>query len=410
MRIAIDATLLRKENTGTGFYIINLINGLLKIDGKTENKTSDIINNNKGDDKDSHNEYYVILNERDSENFFDFSKTKNFFIVDKKFNSRIERVLWQFFLLPFELKNYKIDVLHSPNYITPLIKHGLKIIVTIHDLTFLIFPEKFTITKRLFFRFFVPRFIKKADKIIAVSNNTKKDILNFFKVNEDKIEVTYESIPEYYYKREENIEDKRSDNISETRDRDEDRNILKKYGIEKKFILFVGMIEPRKNVLNILKAYKKIEKDLDADLVIVGKKGWYFKEIEEYFERAKEEGLKNKIIFTGYVSEPKLKYFYKNAFIFVYPSIYEGFGLPPLQAMASGIPVITSNSSSIPEVVGDAAIKINPENVDELADAIMQLYSDFNKREGLVKNGLLQASKFSIENFAENTLKVYLSV
>lgn len=371
MRIAIDATLLRKENTGTGFYIINLINGLLKLN-------------------DDNNQYYIFIDEDLAAQYFDFNRNKNFYILDKKFKNRIQRVLWQFFFLPFELRKKNIEVLHSPNYITPLIKLGFKIIVTVHDLTFFIFPEKFTIIKRLFFKFFVPWFIKKADKIIAVSNNTKKDILRYFKIREEKIAVTFESIPEYY-----------------RRDILPGNEMLEKYGISRKYFLFVGMIEPRKNILTILKAYKKIENDLEADLVIVGKKGWYFKEIEEYFESLKKEGLKNNIIFTGYVSEPELKYFYKNALIFIYPSIYEGFGLPPLQSMACGVPVITSNTSSLPEVVGDAAIKVDPSDIDGLAETIKKLYFDPSKRNEMVEKGILQAKKFSLEKFALKTLEAY---
>ena len=371
MRIAIDATLVRKENTGTGFYIINLINGLLKLN-------------------DDNNQYYIFIDEDLAAQYFDFNRNKNFYILDKKFKNRIQRVLWQFFFLSFELRKKNIKVLHSPNYITPLIKLGFKIIVTVHDLTFFIFPEKFTIIKRLFFKFFVPWFIKKADKIIAVSNNTKKDILRYFKIREEKIAVTFESIPEYY-----------------RRDILPGNEMLEKYGISRKYFLFVGMIEPRKNILTILKAYKKIENDLEADLVIVGKKGWYFKEIEEYFESLKKEGLKNNIIFTGYVSEPELKYFYKNALIFIYPSIYEGFGLPPLQSMACGVPVITSNTSSLPEVVGDAAIKVDPSDIDGLAETIKKLYFDPSKRNEMVEKGILQAKKFSLEKFALKTLEAY---
>ena len=371
MKIAIDATLLRKENTGTGFYIINLVNGLLET----------------SDDKDS---FYIIVDKELAGIFFDFKGRKNFYILDKKFKNRIQRVLWQFFVLPFELKKKNINILHSPNYVTPLIKLGLKIVVTIHDLTFFIFPEKFTITKRLFFKFFIPMFIKKADKVIAVSENTRKDILRYFKIKKENVTVTYESIPKYY-----------------NCDIQPEKNLLSKYGIDKEYMLFVGMIEPRKNILSILKAYKKIEKEINADLVIVGKKGWYFKEIEQYFENIKSEGLKNKIIFTGYVAEPELKYFYKNALIFIYPSIYEGFGLPPLQSMACGVPVITSDTSSLPEVVADSAIKIDPENEDRLADEIKKLYFNPLKRKEMSEKGIRQAEKFSLKNFAIKTLEVY---
>lgn len=370
MKIAIDATIIRKENTGTGFYIINLINGLAKI-------------------KDG-NDYYIFMNNELSKEFFNF-ENNNFHIINKNFKNRIFRVIWQFFLFPFELKKLKVRVLHSPNYITPLFKLGFKVIVTIHDLTFYLFPEKFTVTKRLLFKYMLPLFIKISDKIIAVSNNTKKDILKFFKISERKVIVTFESYPEYYtYNNDSN-----------------DQNILTKYGIGSKYLLFVGMIEPRKNILSILKSFKEIDSDLELDLVIAGKKGWYYKEIELYLEKLLRIGIKNKIIFTGYVSEPELKYLYQNAFIFIYPSIYEGFGIPPLQAMACKVPVITSNLSSLPEVVGDAAIMVNPYDINKISEAIKTLYIDFDKRSELVNKGVIQAKKFSLENFAKNTIDVY---
>lgn len=370
MKIAIDATIIRKENTGTGFYIINLINGLAKI-------------------KDG-NDYYIFMNNELSKEFFNF-ENNNFHIINKNFKNRIFRVIWQFFLFPFELKKLKVRVLHSPNYITPLFKLGFKVIVTIHDLTFYLFPEKFTVTKRLLFKYMLPLFIKISDKIIAVSNNTKKDILKFFKISERKVIVTFESYPEYYtYNNDSN-----------------DQNILIKYGIGSKYLLFVGMIEPRKNILSILKSFKEIDSDLELDLVIAGKKGWYYREIELYLEKLLRIGIKNKIIFTGYVSEPELKYLYQNAFIFIYPSIYEGFGLPPLQAMACKVPVITSNLSSLPEVVGNAAIMVNPYDINKISEAIRTLYNDFDKRSELVNKGVIQAKKFSLENFAKNTIDVY---
>jgi len=374
MRIAIDATIIRKEITGTGFYIINLLNGLTKIDNL--------------------NKYYIFGDKQCLEEFIKINK-KNFIVVNKRFKNRVIRILWQYFIFPIVLKRKRIDILHSPNYITPLFKFGFKIILTVHDLTFLLFPLKYTITKRLLFGKMLPFFIKMSDKIIAVSENTKKDILKFFNIPEDKIVVTYESYPDYY-----------NDSI----DASTAKSVVKKYGIEKNFILYVGMIEPRKNIISLLKAFSKLDNEIDLDLVIVGKKGWYYEEIERYMENIKFTELKNKIIFTGYVPEEELKYFYKSAFIFVYPTLYEGFGLPPLQAMACGTPVITSNISSLPEVVGDAAIKINPDDLGELKNSIKCLYKNEEKRDKLIKKGLENAKKFSLENAALNVLSLYNSL
>ncbi|MBC8390244.1 MAG: glycosyltransferase family 4 protein [Actinobacteria bacterium] len=371
MKIAIDATIVRKENTGVGFYVINLLSGLCRAD--------------------DHNEYYIFMN-KNLLSELSIIKKKNINIIHKNFKSRFFRIFWQLFILPFNLRSMKISLLHSTNYITPLIKIGFKIIVTIHDFTFYLFPEKYTIMKRIFYKSFIPFFIKISDKVITDSNNTKKDIFKIFNISERKITVIYVSYQEYY------------NNI---KNNDLSKKILMKYNINRNFILFVGMIEPRKNILSILKAFIEIDEELDLDLVIVGKKGWYFKEIDNFMEKIKGLKLTNKIIFTGYVPEKEIKYFYQSALIFVFPSFYEGFGLPPLQAMACGTPVITSNVSSLPEVVGDSAIRIDPNNLEELTNSIKLLYNNPAKRSELIRKGLKQAKKFNLIRIAKKTISIY---
>jgi glycosyltransferase involved in cell wall biosynthesis len=374
MKIAIDGTILKEHITGTGFYIVNLIQGLLKVDFQ--------------------NNYFIFTDESIYRNHIK-TEGKNFHIIHKKFKSRVFRVFWQWFILPFQLKKMKIKVLHSPNYITPLFKLGFRVIVTVHDLTFILFPEKYTIVKRLLFSKMVPLFIRIADSVIAVSENTKTDILKLIGIKEEKVFVTYESFPEYYNNRI-NGEDA--------------KKILKQYGINRGYILYVGMIEPRKNILNLLKAFETLDDYLDIDLVIVGGKGWYYKEIESYIHNIQRSNKKNKIFFTGYIDEPELKYFFKLAFIFVYPSLYEGFGLPPLQAMACGTPVITSNISSLPEVVGDAAITIDPENLDDLVENLKLLNSDRQFRNDLIKKGFERSKLFNLEKVAKKTISVYKNI
>ena len=371
MRIAIDATILRNQNTGTGFYIINLITGLLNADAD--------------------NEYIIFGDKKIIDKLVPVNK-KNFRVENVKFKSRIFRVFWQLFVLSSKLRKMQINVLHSTNYITPLFKFKLRVIVTVNDLTFFLFPEKFTVTKRLFFKFMVPIFVKRADEIIAASENTKKDILKFFKIPVEKIAVTFESYPAYY-----------NSNIS----KEDSAIVLDKYGIIKNYFLFVGMIEPRKNILSILKAFIELDEELDEDLIIVGKKGWYYREIEQFMDNIKDKKLKNKIIFTGFVSELELVSLYQNATIFLYPSFYEGFGIPPLEAMVCGVPVITSNTSSLPEVVGDAAIQINPYNYLELKEAIKFLKENPHKRSEMSVKGKEQAKKFSLDEFTRNTINIY---
>ncbi len=372
--IAIDGTIIREEITGTGFYITNLVNGLAKID--------------------AHNQYFILGDRQYLQKFLDLDRD-NFHIVHQRFKSRILRVMWQYFLLPLKLRRLGIDILHSPNIITPLYKLKFKIIVTIHDMTFLLFPKKYTIAKRLLFRKMIPVYIRMADRIFACSKNTKTDILKFFKHAETKTVVTYESYPPYYNTR---IDAQKAEAV------------LKEWGIAKDFILFVGMIEPRKNILSLLKAFSDLDRELDADLVIVGKKGWYYEEIEQFLSQRKNRKQKNRILFTGYVPEQQLKYFYRQAMMFAYPSFYEGFGLPPLQAMACGTPVITSATSSLPEVVGDAALTIDPHDVEALKSAIRTLYADPQKRDALVQKGLQNIQRFGPETIASKALAVYNSL
>ncbi|MCL4385561.1 MAG: glycosyltransferase family 4 protein [Actinobacteria bacterium] len=374
MKIAIDATIVRKENTGTGFYIINLLNGLLKKDNK--------------------NEYIVFIDGNVANKLLKIKKD-NFKIINKNFRYKFSRILWQLFLLPIVLKKNKVDVLHSSNYVTPLYKLGFKIIVTIHDLTFLLFPEKYTIMKRLFYKIMIPFFVKVSDKIIAISNNTKTDILKYFKLNDDKVTIVYACC---------------SENFNNIVDEIKAKEVLLKYEIKKDYMLFVGMIEPRKNIISILRAFKEIDKDINADLIIAGKKGWYFKEIEEFMKNVKNMDLKNNIIFTGYVPEEDMKYLFQKALFFIFPSFYEGFGLPPLQAMACGTPVITSNISSLPEVVGKAAILINPYDLHDLSESMKFLYFNSEKRKELSNLGLEQCKKFNIDNIAINVIKIFESL
>jgi len=370
MKIAIDATIVREENTGTGFYILNLLNGLLKIDEK--------------------NEYIIFIDESVAKNMLKIKKS-NFKIINKVFKYKLTRILWQLLILPMVLKKKKVNILHSANYVTPLYKLGFKIIVTIHDVTFLLFPEKYTITKRLFYRLMIPIFVKISDKIIAISDNTKKDILLIFKVPDEKVVVIYATC---------------SENFNNIIDENKNTEVLSRYNIDKAFMLFVGMIEPRKNIISILNAFKDMDKEIDADLVIVGKKGWYFKEIEDFIIQSKNSNLKNKIIFTGYVPENEIKSLFQKALFFIFPSFYEGFGLPPLQAMACGTPVITSNISSLPEVVGEAAIYIDPYELEELKNAMLYLYNNIAKREELIKKGFLQCDNFRIEIVARSLVNV----
>ena len=234
------------------------------------------------------------------------------------------------------------------------------------------------------------REVQKADKIIAVSESTKSDLINLYKINPDKIEVIYSGVGKQFSQIKNNQK--------------KIKLILRKYNLPHEFILYFGTIEPRKNLIGLIKAFEVL-KDKNCKLVIAGTKGWLYKDI---LKTAKESKKRKDIIFTGFIEESDKPYLYNLSKIFVYPSFFEGFGFPPLEAMACGIPTIVSSNSSLPEVVGNAALMINPMNIDELAWAMDILLSDENLRKKLIKDGLKQAQKFSWQKCAQKTLDILI--
>ena len=250
------------------------------------------------------------------------------------------------------------------------------LIVTVHDIIPILYPQYHPLKRALYFKYFLKPLLKKADKIISVSEATKKDLVGKLNIEERKIKVIHLGVSEKF---------KPTEDIS----------VLKKYGINKNYIFFLGTIEPRKNVQRLIEAYNKLE--CEDKLVIAGGKGWG------------EEVTSNNenIVFTSYVDEKDLPALYSHATLFVYPSLYEGFGLPVLEAMACGTPVITSNISSLQEVSGNAAVLCDPMNVEDIKDKIRLVLDDNQLQESLRVKGLERATKFNWEKCARETEKVY---
>jgi len=376
MKIGIDITTLLVENykVGIPWYAYRLIKNIEKID-----KTN----------------LYVLYacSTTKYKKKFDLKKefkSENFHIQVKFFHRRIFNYAVQIFL-PIEFFFGRFDIIHTLHPFSPINLYG-KQVVTIHDLTPLINPDWFHQLYDKEFRFIISKAIKRTDVIITVSHSTKRDLINFFNVNPEKIKVIYLA-PDETYRR---IEDDEA--ITQ---------VKKKYKITKKYLLFVGTIEPRKNLVRLLNVFKKIKNKLsDYQLVITGKIGWKTKIFFETLENIPER-IKNDIIITGYVSQDDLPLLYNGCDIFIYPSLYEGFGFPVVEAMRCGVPVITSNVSSMPEVAGDAAILVNPENEEEIGNAIIRLIEDRELREELKKRGLERSKMFSWKKTAIETLKVY---
>lgn len=373
MRIGIDISLIAPPRTGIGNYTYYLVKNLLEINKK--------------------NHYILFSNRVIPCDIFDKDLKNNEFKIIKLI-PKIRPFLWYLVYLPFYIKRHKIDIFLSTNFFTPVINWKTKVLTAIHDLTAQKYPQTHKWQARLMHKLFLQSSLKKSNLIISDSESTKMDIIDLFNIPSEKIRVIYPAISEIFKKI-------------------EDLNLLKsvkaKYSLPDRYILFVGTLEPRKNLALLLKAFAELKKtqSIGHKLVIVGRKGWLYSDI---FDIIRKEQLLEEIILTGYVEEIDLPAIYSMAEVLVYPSIYEGFGLPPLEAMACGCPVIASNTSSLPEVVGDAGILINPYDVEALKQAILSVIRDDALRNLLRDRGLERAKMFSWEKTAKEVLKCFYEI
>ncbi len=274
---------------------------------------------------------------------------------------------------------------HAPHYNIPLLYKD-KMLVTVHDLIHLKFPQLLPNKAALAYsKFMLNQAGKRAEKIIAVSQNTKNDLMDMLNIPEEKIQVIYNGLAEY------KVHDIDKSTASKS---------LRKLGVSKRYLLYVGNVRPHKNIDRLIAAFSIVHRNLnDVELVITGAaKGKI------------EDKVVNGIVFTGFVNNEDLNCLYSNAEIFVFPSLYEGFGFPPLEAMQRGIPVVCSNSSSLPEVVGDAALLFDPYEAEDIADKIMKALTDTSLSAILRDKGREQVRKFSMKQFQKNMTDLYRSM
>lgn len=296
--------------------------------------------------------------------------------------------------IPFALytAQQKPDLIFSPTHYIPRFS-PVKRVVTIFDLAYLHFPQMFGKKDLIKLINWTKFSILKSDHIITISNFTKKDIIKNYNVSEAKITVAYPGYDKEKFRP-----------ISDTKRRSE---ILEKYHIDGRYIIYVGTIQPRKNLLRLIGAMKEIE---GVKLVIVGKtkglgrEGWMF---EEILGAPQKFGIEDRVIFTGFVPTEDLPYLISGAEAFVWPSLWEGFGIPPLEAMACGTPVVVSDVSSLPEVVGDAGVIINQESITHIKEGILKILEDREFHQKMSKKGLEQAKKFSWEKMAKEVLVTF---
>lgn len=349
---------------------------------------------------------------RDEDQILLFSAGKKFSLQSQEIESLLERnsnINYRHLNIPSKLVNLgfkidirdwfcdflgKYDVFFAPNInFFPKFKGSLKVVLTVHDLSFLVHSDFFTLRQRAWHRLVgLRKTLETVDKIVAVSKSTKSDLLKHFDLNSQKVEIIYPGIDESFADL-----DLSSGEVE---------RIYTKYDLpQQDFILCLSTLEPRKNLQALVKAFELLEKR-NFHLVLVGSKGWKYKNLLRRIAKSKHS---DRIHLVGPCAREDRVYLYNLASVFVYPSFFEGFGLPPLEAMASGTPVITSQNSSLPEVVGDSAVLVDPRRPEEFAEAIEIVLDDSELSQKLIREGKRKSSKFGWSKAASKLYEIFKS-
>ncbi len=299
------------------------------------------------------------------------------------------RILWEQLWQPVELRRERIDLLHSMAFVQPLAL-GCAGVVTIYDLSFFLFPQRLPSWRREYLRWGTASSARRATRVIAISSSTKHDIVRLLGVSESRVDVVACGV---------------DDDFRPIESEEQLESLRRKRHLPPEILLFVGTLEPRKNLTTLLRSYALLRQRFDPPpLVVGGPKGWRH---EEVFSLAEELGLQKHVLFPGYIPRDELPLWYNAASLFVYPSLYEGFGLPPLEAMACGTPVVASNTSALPEVVGDAGLLVEPTDAEGMADAMYRVLADSELKDTLRAKGLERARTFSWQRAARETARTY---
>lgn len=370
--ILLDSTPLPKQPVGAGIYIKTLVKSLLQI---------------------TSNFHFRVLAHKDDFVTFNLDESFRDHFIFCNDHGRAVRLLSEQLRYPALIHHEKIDLFHGLHYSFPFFTACPKI-VTIHDLTYFTNPEQHIFLKRIYFKFFIKQACKKVDHILTISKNTQIDLLKMINCNSQKITVTQLGVDDVYF-------EEATDFVKE--------KIKQKYNLPNDFLLFIGLIEPRKNVPLLIKAFLNLadQNKIDCDLVIAGRWGW---ESEAILSEISTHPANSKIHFIGYVDESEKPALFQLAKIFVYPSMYEGFGLPVLEAMASGTPVITTNISSMPEIVKDCGVLIEPNDMKALENAMILLINDHGLRCHFSSKAKLRSKDFSWQNTVNLTIEAYEKV
>lgn len=367
MRIAIDARFLDRQITGIGRYLLNILKELPNQD---------------------HNNEYLLFTNSDlpiDKTFYKIISYKNFVLPFKLYSP-----IWLNTALPKLIKENKVDLLFESNVLLPLVNLGrTKCISVVHDVIFRVFKEYYPFVYRQYLSMFLPPTFRKADCIITVSELSKNDIIKYYKIPQEKIQIVYNTASEQFRQR-------NSEEFDFSK-------ILNEYSLPPKYLLFVGVLEQRKNILGLINILDLLEKEgSELQLVIIGKAGYDSEKIlPEILKRKKT------IKYLNFVSDEALAYIYNSAFAFIFPSFYEGFGIPPLEAMQSAIPVLSSNTSALVEVVGEGGLIHNPNDYAGFVKDILKLERDADFYSLMKLKALGQSKKFSIKETTNKLVGIF---
>ena len=372
LRVAIDASAVPQRMAGAGVYTYQLVRALAALPG---------------------DQRFVVFARP---GLFDDLAGGRLRVEHVRPMGRAMRLGWEQALLPLQLRRDRIDVLHSPHHHTPiaarLASRRLRRVVTFHDVTFLLLPERYPLVRRLYMSSVTRASARAADAFIAPSQTVRNDLVRKLGLPADRVFVIPEAAATAYAPA-------AGAAMASLRQR---------YGLPNRYLLSVGSLEPGKNRARLIEAYARLHHEgIDVPLIVAGQRAWDY---ERDFELVRRLGLDQHVRFLGYVPDEDLPALYSGALLLAFPSLYEGFGLPVLEAMACGTPVLTSNVSATAEVADGAALLVDPRSVDALASALGRLLTDDALRADLRRRGLARAAEFSWERTARETLSVYEKV
>ncbi len=388
MKIGIDIRSIGKRRTGDETYTLNLVRNLLKID--------------------SQNQYQLYT---DTANLIEINEIRDKIGLAEKENFEIvpvlpsQKLFWTPLAIPKEIFKHPVDIFHTQYIVPPILPQKTKIVTTIHDISFVHYPQFISRADRFFLKFLIPFSIHKASQVIAVSKFTQTEIIDFYEVPKEKVTVIYNGGAE--------------EDFFQLVSADKINKIIQKFDIGSNYILYAGTLQPRKNIPFLLRAFAEFQRRYmnqfgKLELVITGEADGhnYDQEINRTLEEIKKRNLNafKSIRLIGFIDRAELKILFQGAKAFVSASLYEGFGLPLIESMASGTPVVCTQEHCFPEIAGGAAFYFSKNNIGEFCQKLFELLTDEEKREEIIKRGKIHAREFSWEKCARKTLSVYKKV